>query len=126
MSSEFQQGFSELLGVTFTDIGQGYSRGELTVSPALHNPTGVLHGAVLYTMADTGMGAALQSELTEAELCATIEIKISYFEAVRTGTVACETSVLRKGKSVAFLESELTNDGETVGAATGSFSVFTP
>lgn len=126
MSTNAPQGFSDLVGLEFTDVEAGYSRGVVEVRDELKNPHDVLHGAVLYTMADTGMGAALYPELDEDELCATIEVKISYFRAVHSGDVVCETTLLRKGKSVAYLESELVNDDETVAQATGSYSVFTP
>lgn len=126
MSSESPQGFSKLIGLTFTDIEPGYCRDMVDVTPELQNPHEVLHGGVMYTMVDTGMGAALYPELAEDELCATIELKISYFQAVRTGTVVCETTLLQKGQSVAYLESELTNDEQPVAKATGSYSVFTP
>ena len=126
MASELPQGFSNLVGLVFTDVEPGYSRGEVEVTAELLNPHDVLHGAVLYTMADTGMGAALFPELAEDELCATIELKISYFQAVPTGTVVCETSLLQKGHSVAYLESKLTKDDQMIAKATGSYSVFTP
>ncbi|ELY62054.1 PaaI family thioesterase [Natronolimnohabitans innermongolicus] len=124
MSPEMPQGFSDLVGLEFTDIGPGYSRGTVDVTDELKNPTGVVHGAVLYTMADTGMAAALQSELAEDERCATIELKINYLRAVRDGTVTCETELLHRGRSTAYLEATLENDGETVARATGSFSIL--
>jgi acyl-CoA thioesterase len=103
----------------------GYSRGVVEVTDDLKNPHGVLHGGVLYTMADTGMGAALYTELGADESCATIEVKINYLKPVKSGEVVCETEIVNKGRSVAYLESELTNGGETVARATGSYSVFT-
>ena len=77
-------------------------------------------------MADTGMAIALHSELEPDERCATIEIKISYLEPVTEGTLTCETTVVRRGRSVAFLESEISQEGEPVARATGSFSIFSP
>lgn len=126
MTHDTPQGFSSLVGLEFTDVEEGYTRGVVDVTDELRNPHGVLHGGVLYVMADTGMGAALYTELAEPEACATIEIKISYLRPVSAGRVACETTLLRKGRSVAFLESELSHDGEPVARATGSYSVFTP
>lgn len=118
--------FSKLIGLEMGTMEDGYSRGSLTVSERLLNPFGVLHGGVLYAMADTGMGAALYPGLDADERCATIEIKISYVDAVTEGTVTCETDVIKRGRRVAYLDSDLTNDGELVARATGSFSIFTP
>lgn len=119
-------GFSDLIGLEFVEIDEGYSRGELPVTDGLLNPHGVLHGAVAYAMADTGMGAALYPTLGADELCATIEIKISYLESVREGTLTCETTVTKRGRTVAYLESDVTADGESVARATGSYSIFEP
>ncbi|THE65122.1 PaaI family thioesterase [Salinadaptatus halalkaliphilus] len=84
------------------------------------------NGAAAYAMADSGMGAALQSELDPDQRCATIEIKISYLEPVTDGELTCETIVLRRGGSVAFLESEVMQDETVVASASGSFSIFSP
>lgn len=126
MTTDFPQGFSELVGLTFTDVEPGYSRGTLDVTDELKNPNEVLHGAVLYTMADTGMAAALRSDLEDDERCATIELKINYLRPVRDGSVTCESDLHHRGRSIAYLESDLRSDGETVARAAGSFSILTP
>lgn len=117
-------GFADLVELEIQGIDAGYSRGTLDVEERLLNPYGGLHGAALYALADTGMGAALVEELTEGKRMATIEIKISYLRPVTDGTVTCETTLLNRGQSVAYLESELRNDGRQVARATGSFSIF--
>ena len=88
------------------------------------NPHKVLHGGVLYAMADTGMGGALYSLLKEDELCATIEIKISYFRYVKVGKVICDTKIIHKGKRFGILESEIKNNEQLVAKANGTFSIF--
>jgi acyl-CoA thioesterase len=75
-------------------------------------------------MADTGMGAALYSLLEEKELCATIEVKISYFKPVKEGVLICNTKVIHKGRSISALESEIMNNEKLVAKASGTFSIF--
>ena len=116
--------FGDLIGLNFTDIGQGFSRCEVEVNEKLMNPHKVLHGGIIYTMADTGMGGALYSHLEKDELCATVEVKIVYFSAVRTGKLICDTKVVHKGKRIAILESEITNNGQLVSKALGTYSIF--
>jgi uncharacterized protein (TIGR00369 family) len=82
------------------------------------------HGGVLYSMADTGMGAALYSLLESDELCATVEIKISYFKSVKEGTLICDTKVIHKGKTIGALDSEIANNETLVAKASGTFSIF--
>ena len=117
--------FAQLTGLQVAATAEvGTSLCTLTVTPALFNPQQVLHGAVLYAMADTGMGAALYPLLSEGELCATIEIKISYFAPVFDGTVACHSRLVNRGKRIAYLESELLLKDRLVARASGNFAIF--
>lgn len=116
--------FGDLIGLIFTDLKQGYSKGTINVEPKLMNPHGFLHGGIIYSMADTGMGAALYSLLEGDELCATVEIKINYFKPVKGGVLTCETSVVHKGKTISTLESEIRNNDILVSKAMGTFSIF--
>jgi len=130
MSKEFPKDtkgfhpFGDLIGFQFTKVRKGYSQCSLYVDEKLFNPHRVLHGGVLYAMADTGMGGALYGLLDKDELCATIEVKINYIKAVKSGSITCETKVINKGKKVAVIESELFNDGVLVAKALGTYSIF--
>ena len=121
--SETFNPFGALIGLDFAEYSKGYSRCTLEVAEKLLNPHKVLHGGVVYSMADTGMGAALYSELDEDELCATVEIKIVYFAAVTSGILTCETKVIHRSKRIAVLESEIRNGERLTAKALGTFSV---
>jgi acyl-CoA thioesterase len=117
--------FGDLIGLTFTKLESGYSQCTLEVVDKLLNPHKVVHGGVMYSMADTGMGAAAYTILDKKkELCATIEIKINYFKAVREGTLTCNTKVVHQGKKVVTLDSEVINDDQIVAKALGTYSIF--
>ena len=116
--------FGDLIGLNFVKLEKGYSRCILKVSEKLLNPHKVVHGGVLYSMVDTGMGGALYSYLNENELCATIEIKINYFRAVKIGILTCNTKIIHIGKKIATMESEITNKGQIVAKAIGTYSIF--
>ena len=117
-------GYQLLIGLDIYERGDGFSRSRITIGPDHMNPHGVVHGGVLYAMADTGMGAALYSKLKENESCATIEVKMVYMATVREGTVECETRVLSKGRRVAALESEVRLGERIVAKALGTFAIF--
>ena len=76
--------FAELVGFTLRagQRGSGTSAAAVDVRPGLLNPNGVVHGGVLFTLADTAMGAALYTTLAPGENCATIEIKIHFLQPV--------------------------------------------
>ena len=116
--------FGELIGLTFTKLERGYSQCTLEVVDKLLNPHKVVHGGVLYSMADTGMGAAAYTYLEKDELCATIEIKINYFKATKAGVLTCNTKVIHQGKKIVTMDSEIFNDDQIVAKALGTYSVF--
>jgi acyl-CoA thioesterase len=118
--------FAELIDLQLEDRAAGSSTMSLTVATQHLNPHGVAHGAVLYALADTGMGAALYPSLDAGEICATIEIKINYFKPVTIGKVVCKTELVNRGKSVANLESRLYVDQTLVAQANGNYAVFRP
>ena len=116
--------FGELIGLNFTKFERGFSECVLEINKQLFNPHKVLHGGVIYSMADTGMGGALYPYLDDDELCATIEIKIIYFNKIASGVLRCKTRLIHKSKRIAALESEIEGEGHLVAKATGTYSIF--
>lgn len=116
--------FGELIGLDFIRSEEGFTRGVLDVDDRLLNPHKVVHGGVIYAMADTGMGGAVYSCLKEDELCATVEIKVVYFAPVTSGRLTCDTKLVHRGKRIAILESEVRNGERLVAKATGTYSLF--
>lgn len=116
--------FGDLLGLRFTSAPSGGSRCTLSLAPEHLNPHGVAHGAVVFALADTGMGAALYPTLAAGETCATIEIKISYFRAVSSGELTCTSTLVNRGRTVAHLDSRIFTGDKLVAAANGNFAIF--
>ncbi len=115
--------FAEHIAMTVAEQRSGYSRLTLQVAPHHLNPHGAVHGAVLFALADTGMGSALYPTLAAGESCATIEVKINYFKPVRQGTLSCETTIVNRGRSIANLESRVWLDGQVVASANGHYAI---
>jgi acyl-CoA thioesterase len=118
--------FADLIALRTEETAAGHSRLGLTVGPAHLNPHQVVHGAILYAMADTGMGAALYPTLAAGEICATIEIKINYFKPVHGGALVCETELVNRGKTVANLQSRVLLGDTLVAMANGNYAIFKP
>jgi uncharacterized protein (TIGR00369 family) len=116
---------AELLHITNEGSNDGRARYRLDVASELLNPHGVLHGGAVYVMVDYSMGGATMSTLPPGDVCATIEIKISYLASVRGGTLTADTQIIKQGRRVVFLESKVTDDaGKLVATASGSFAVI--
>lgn len=118
--------FADLIALRTAEQGPGSSRLELRVTTDHLNPHQVVHGAVVYAMADTGMGAALYPTLADGEICATIEIKINYFKPIAQGLLRCETALVNRGKTIANLESRIYLGEVLVAQANGNYAIFKP
>ncbi|MFW9877211.1 MAG: PaaI family thioesterase [Candidatus Thorarchaeota archaeon] len=116
--------YGDLIGFEFTKLKKGYSQCVLQINKNHFNPHKIVHGAVIYSMADTGMGGALYSLLEKGESCATLEIKITYFKPVKEGKLICDTNVIHRGRSFSVLESNILNNETLVSKAYGTFSIF--
>ncbi len=113
------------LGMTVASPAQGEGVAVVEVTPDLHNPNGVVHGAVLFAMVDTAMGAAAMSTLDEGLACASIEVHLRFLRAVASGRLVAVVSVVKGGRRVVQLEGRIRDDaGELVATASGSFAVI--
>ncbi len=116
--------FGDLLGLTFSKMDDGYSECWLEVNEDHLNPYGMLHGGVIYTLADTGMGGAMVSRLDEGQRCATVEVKINYLRFATSGKITCKTNVIHKSRTLGFMQSEVYKGKRLIATATGTFSIF--
>ena len=112
------------LGIRPVAMGGGRARFELTVREDHMNPNGVVHGGIVYSLADTAMGAALFGALEPGQSCTTLEIKINYLAPVTAGALAAEATVISRTKRTGFLEARVHGDGDRlVAVATGTFYI---
>ncbi|MCK9517142.1 MAG: PaaI family thioesterase [Ottowia sp.] len=116
--------FAGRVGVQLLHSADGVSRSRLPLEPWHFNNHQVVHGGVLFTLVDTCMGAALYSQLAPDELCATIDVHISYLNAVTQGPLQCESRVLKRGKRVAHIEASVRVADRLMATATGNFAIF--
>lgn len=116
--------FAELLGLSLVVQRDGYSECQLNLDPKHMNPHGLVHGAVVYALADTGMGAAVYPGLGPDEYCATVDIKINYFRPASSGSLNCITEMVNRGRSLANLESRIYCGDKLLAQANGNFAVI--
>ncbi len=118
--------FAELVGfrLRLGARASGKASAALTLRPELLNPNGVVHGGVLFSLADTVMGAALHTTLAPGESEATIEIKIHFLQRVMQGAVRCRAHIVHRSRRLAVLEARLSVGRERVALALGTFAVL--
>jgi len=73
------------------------------------HPQMIVHGGVIFTLADTAMSMALLSTLPADTRISTIEAKINYLLPVRTGELVAEAGIVQQGRSIAVLEATVYN-----------------
>ena len=116
--------FIEHVGVEFHAAAPGKSIATLQVLPHHFNTVGVVHGGAIFTLADTGMAAALIPDLKEGESCATSNLTINYFRPVLSGPIVCTAEIVNRGKTLANIEGECRVAGKLVARANGTWAVF--
>lgn len=87
--SEFinRDSFAKHLGVEILEISDGMAKGKMYIRPHHLNSVGTVHGGVIFGLADAVFSAASNSHGT---LAMAINVSISYFRAVREGTLFAE------------------------------------
>ena len=116
--------FAEMLGVRVDRFGDGAGQCSLEIREEMLNMHRAVHGGVIYSLADIGMGVALYSLLDQGEKCSTVEIKINYFLPARGKRLVCASRVLRKGRSIAVLEAEVKDRQRLIAKGMGTFAVL--
>ncbi len=116
---------ADYLGLKIEVLEKGSSSASLDVDEKHLNPNGVVHGATIFTMVDTGMGAATFSALEEGKHCASIEVHIRFLRAVSDGKLRAETEVIKSGSRVVQLKSDVYGpENVHIASATGSFAII--
>lgn len=79
--------------------------------PEITQPAGLMHGGAIMTLADTAGGALSYSNLPDGAVgTSTIESKTNFLAAVESGTVTATARVLKAGRSIVVVETEVTDD----------------
>lgn len=119
-------GILHLLGMKIISAEAGSGRVGITVDERLMHPQQIVHGGVIFTLADTAMSMALLPLLPQGTPFGTVEAKINFLLPVRAGELLAEGTVVHMGRSTAVTEATVYNivDGEqrTISKVLGTFS----
>src|SRR5512134_1856870 len=79
--------FARHLGIEITEAVSGRAGGRMEIRPEHLNSAGTVHGGAIYGLADAVFAVASNSHGT---LAMAIDVSISYFKAIRNGTLFAE------------------------------------
>ena len=110
------------------DSKRGFARCRFKIGPAFCHPQGTIcQGGFLTGMIDIAMAHAAIAKGRFACAVPTLELKMSFMEAVGPGAVFAEGRILRWGGSVGFLDGDLKDaSGRPIVHATCTVKIVRP
>lgn len=116
---------ARLIGFEAKEIADGRAVVTLAVGPQHANPMGTLHGGILCDIADAAMGMAFASTLAPQESFTTVELKINFFRPVWKASLKAEGKVVRRGRTMGYLECEISDErGQLIAKAASTCLVL--
>jgi len=115
--------FNQRLGIAAEDLADGSVRLTIETDASLNNELGIVHGGVASCLLDGAMGRAAGRSLEPGETCMTVQLSLQFL-ARAEGRLQATGRVVRRGRSIAFLEGEcLGADGALVARAQGTWAI---
>jgi uncharacterized protein (TIGR00369 family) len=116
---------AELVGFRITEAAGGRAVADFEAGPQHANLNGTLHGGILCDVSDAAMGLAFATTIEGEQSFTTIELKINYFRPVWKARLRAEARVVRRGKTVGYVECDVTDDaGRLVAKASSTCMVL--
>ena len=92
--------------------------------PELCNMWGGIQGGMVAAMLDDVMSLAIGLDLEWGQISPTLELKVSMLAPARPGRILGHGRVIKRGKSVGFIEGELRDEDGTLLATASSTATF--
>lgn len=118
--------FFLLMGIELVSFGQGVAKLSMDVRPDMLNGAGWLQGGLFTALCDEAMALALFTVLDNGVGIATISESTSYLQGVKSGRLIGTGRVIKKGRSFAFTEGEVSrsDNGDMLSQTKASFALF--
>ena len=123
--------FWQTLGIEVDAAGEGWVKLRVPIRDELRNGVGApVHGGVLATLVDAAVGGALGTYGSAASGGvdqATLDMNVTYIAAARGDSILAEGKILRRGRSVAFGETRVTDaNGTLVAVGRATYMIIQP
>ncbi|MGH9112544.1 MAG: PaaI family thioesterase [Acidimicrobiales bacterium] len=116
-------GIAGYLGMRMVEVTPGRAVLELYARDELVHGFGALHGGVVATLIDHALGSAVLPIVPAGTWPATLEFKVNYLAAVRSGVVRATGQVVALRSRTAVVRVDVENDGRAVATALGTISL---
>lgn len=103
--------FAKLIGIEIIEAGEGKARGTLQIGEGHLNGVGIVHGGVIFTLADTVLAAASNSREGTA---VAVNDSISFCKAARGGTLKAVAKEIALSRKLGTYAVEVLDEAENV------------
>ena len=101
---------AQLLGFKITDYCDGCTTIEMDVTDKYWNALDTLHGGVYCDLADEAMVFSFFTTLDDDETYTTVDLRITFLRAVKTGKLIASSKIIKRGKRLGYMECEIVNE----------------
>jgi 1,4-dihydroxy-2-naphthoyl-CoA hydrolase len=114
----YENTIHESLGIHVVEAADDRVVLEMHVTPAVHQPMGLLHGGASAVMAESAASIGAYMSCKDGEFAVGTDLNISHLRARRDGTVRATAVPVRKGRSLHVWTVDIVDaDGELVAVA---------
>ena len=112
---ESMRGYTEYSGIELMETGDGYAKGKVVIEDCHLNPSGAVHGGLIFCLGDVIGGIACR---TLGALPVTVSSNISYMRSLRGDKVIyADAEVTRSGRTTFFVTIHILNEQKEEAAA---------
>lgn len=114
-----QEGFIKENNIKLEELKENYSKISLEIEDKHLNPYGIVHGGILFALADTAMGIAAR---TKNENILTVNAQIDYLKPAKTKKLYATASSIKIGHTLSVYKTEITDENDKlIAICTGTF-----
>jgi len=107
-----QDPFAQWMGIELQELGPGYGRTAMTLTPQMVNFHGIPHGGAIFSLADAAFAAASNSH---GQTAVALSMTVQYLAAAKPGArLTAEAKELRKGNRAGFYQIAVKTEGGEV------------
>lgn len=102
--------FLDFLGITLSDLKDGYAEFRMLVRPEYLQDAKIMQGGLVVALGDEAIAHAMMTQLKPEEGLTTIELKSNFLAAVSEGELIARATVFKKGRSLIIGDCLVTDD----------------
>ena len=99
--------FAAMIGAELEEVGEGYAKARMLVTPEHLNATGYCQGGALFTLADLAFAAAVNSHM---QVTVAISSNMTFVSNVKGGWVYAEAHEVVNHRKIPYCEVRVTDE----------------